>query len=73
VLDSRATRHVTTSELARQAGISTASASEHASVLRRAGLITSHRDEPHAVPPDQARVRTAGNQPVRHAQSAGIA
>ncbi|ALG07772.1 winged helix-turn-helix domain-containing protein [Kibdelosporangium phytohabitans] len=34
----------TTSELARQLGISTASASEHATVLRKAGLIASQRD-----------------------------
>jgi DNA-binding transcriptional ArsR family regulator len=34
----------TTSELARRVGISVASASEHASVLRDARLITSHRD-----------------------------
>ncbi|MGN9913625.1 ArsR/SmtB family transcription factor [Phytohabitans sp. LJ34] len=34
----------TTDELARRVGISPATASEHASVLRRAGLITSYRD-----------------------------
>lgn len=33
----------TTSELARRVGISAASASEHATVLREAGLITTHR------------------------------
>ncbi|WP_181791354.1 helix-turn-helix domain-containing protein, partial [Streptomyces phytophilus] len=33
----------TTSELARRAGVSASSASEHAAVLRRAGLITSTR------------------------------
>jgi DNA-binding transcriptional ArsR family regulator len=34
---------LTTSELARSAGISVASASQHAKVLRLAGLVTSHR------------------------------
>jgi DNA-binding transcriptional ArsR family regulator len=34
----------TTDELAGRVGISSASASEHASVLRQSGLITSHRD-----------------------------
>lgn len=34
----------TTEELARRVGVSAASASEHAGVLRRAGLITSFRD-----------------------------
>jgi DNA-binding transcriptional ArsR family regulator len=34
----------TTTELARRAGVSLASASEHASVLRRAGLVVSYRD-----------------------------
>ncbi|MFC7327357.1 ArsR/SmtB family transcription factor [Marinactinospora rubrisoli] len=34
----------TTGELARRLGISNASASEHAAVLRDAGLVTSHRD-----------------------------
>lgn len=34
----------TTSELARRAGVSVASASEHAAILRGAHLITSHRD-----------------------------
>jgi DNA-binding transcriptional ArsR family regulator len=33
----------TTSELAQRVGISAASASEHATVLREAGLITTHR------------------------------
>ncbi len=37
----------TTSELARCAGVSLSSASEHASVLRRAGLITSTRERHH--------------------------
>jgi DNA-binding transcriptional ArsR family regulator len=39
-----ATMNCTTSELARRVGVSTASASQHAAVLRDAGLITSHRD-----------------------------
>jgi DNA-binding transcriptional ArsR family regulator len=34
----------TTSELARRVGVSAASASEHAAILRSAKLITSHRD-----------------------------
>jgi DNA-binding transcriptional ArsR family regulator len=34
----------TTSELARRVGVSPATASHHASVLRAAGLISSHRD-----------------------------
>ena len=34
----------TTSELARRAGVSLASASQHATVLREAGLITTRRD-----------------------------
>lgn len=34
----------TTSELARRIGVSAAAASQHATVLRNAGLITSHRD-----------------------------
>lgn len=34
----------TTTELARRAGVSAASASEHAAILRSAHLITSHRD-----------------------------
>ncbi|WP_018349455.1 ArsR/SmtB family transcription factor [Longispora albida] len=33
----------TTSDLARRTGVSAASASEHATVLRRAGLVSSHR------------------------------
>lgn len=37
----------TTSELARCAGVSLSSASEHASVLRRAGLVTSTRERHH--------------------------
>nr|WP_240929917.1 winged helix-turn-helix domain-containing protein [Streptomyces coryli] len=37
-------RQITTSELARRAGISPPSASEHAKVLRQAGLVTSCRD-----------------------------
>ncbi|MGW0577145.1 helix-turn-helix domain-containing protein [Streptomyces sp. NPDC002920] len=32
-----------TSQLARRVGLSIASASEHATVLRRAGLVTTHR------------------------------
>lgn len=44
VLTALAHRELTTSELARAAGISAASASEHASVLRVANLITSTRD-----------------------------
>jgi DNA-binding transcriptional ArsR family regulator len=39
-----ATMNCTTSQLARRVGVSTASASQHAAVLRDAGLITSHRD-----------------------------
>jgi DNA-binding transcriptional ArsR family regulator len=39
-----ATMNCTTSELARRVGVSAASASQHAAVLRDAGLITSHRD-----------------------------
>jgi DNA-binding transcriptional ArsR family regulator len=38
------TKSRTTGELARATGIAPASASEHASVLRRAGLVTSYRD-----------------------------
>jgi DNA-binding transcriptional ArsR family regulator len=34
----------TTTELARRVGISAAAASQHATVLRNAGLVTSHRD-----------------------------
>jgi DNA-binding transcriptional ArsR family regulator len=34
----------TTSELARRIGVSAAAASQHATVLRNAGLVTSHRD-----------------------------
>ena len=34
----------TTSELSRRVGVSAAAASQHATVLRNAGLITSHRD-----------------------------
>lgn len=34
---------VSTGRLARRAGLSTASASEHATVLRRAGLVATHR------------------------------
>jgi DNA-binding transcriptional ArsR family regulator len=45
VLDALGTRKtITTTELARLVGISTASASEHAKVLRDAGLLISHRD-----------------------------
>jgi DNA-binding transcriptional ArsR family regulator len=44
VLQAIGTNPRTTEELARRVGISPASASEHASVLRRAGLVTSSRD-----------------------------
>lgn len=44
VLEAIGSRHTTTSELAARAGISVASASEHTTILRRAGLVTSHRD-----------------------------
>jgi hypothetical protein len=45
VLDTLSTREtITTTELARIVGISTASASEHAKVLRDAGLLASRRD-----------------------------
>lgn len=44
VLEAIGTREVTTSELARRIGIGAASASEHAKVLREAGLVTSQRD-----------------------------
>ncbi|RJL35903.1 ArsR/SmtB family transcription factor [Bailinhaonella thermotolerans] len=44
VLEAAAFRVSTTSELARRLGISPASASEHAAVLREAGLVSSHRD-----------------------------
>ncbi|MCW6005587.1 winged helix-turn-helix domain-containing protein [Micromonospora sp. CPCC 205371] len=44
VLQVISTRPRTTDELAHRVGISPASASEHAAVLRRAGLVTSHRD-----------------------------
>lgn len=43
VLDAISTHPRTTDELARRAGVSPASASEHAAVLRRAGLVSSHR------------------------------
>lgn len=43
VLDAIGTHPRTTDELARRAGVSAASASEHATVLRRSGLVTSHR------------------------------
>jgi DNA-binding transcriptional ArsR family regulator len=43
VLDIVATQPCTTSELARRGGMSASSASEHASVLRAAGLVTSER------------------------------
>lgn len=45
VLDAIGARGPTTTELARQVNISTASASEHTTVLRQAGLITSHRQQ----------------------------
>ncbi|MGH3734971.1 MAG: ArsR/SmtB family transcription factor [Micromonosporaceae bacterium] len=44
VLEAIGSRPVTTSALARRVGISAASASEHATVLRRAGLLVSQRD-----------------------------
>jgi DNA-binding transcriptional ArsR family regulator len=44
VLQAVHTNPRTTEDLARRVGISAASASEHASVLRQAGLITSRRD-----------------------------
>jgi hypothetical protein len=44
---SAATSASTTTELARAAGISLASASEHATILRNAGLITSRREGRH--------------------------
>jgi hypothetical protein len=44
VLQAISTNPRTTEELARRAGISSASASEHSSVLRRSGLVTSSRD-----------------------------
>ena len=43
VLDILATVPSTTSELAQRGGMSLSSASEHASVLRAAGLVASHR------------------------------
>jgi DNA-binding transcriptional ArsR family regulator len=43
VLEGVATRPRTTNELAQRVGISPASASEHAGVLRRAGLVASYR------------------------------
>lgn len=46
VLDALLGRTLTTSELARRISISRASASEHASVLRSAGLVTSSREGP---------------------------
>jgi DNA-binding transcriptional ArsR family regulator len=44
VLDAIGIRRASTTDLARQVGIATASASEHATVLRQTGLITSHRE-----------------------------
>ncbi|WP_327581651.1 helix-turn-helix domain-containing protein [Nonomuraea sp. NBC_00507] len=45
VLNAIGTRDATsTTELARHLGISAASASEHTTVLRQAGLVASHRD-----------------------------
>jgi DNA-binding transcriptional ArsR family regulator len=44
ILELIAERHSTTSELANRIGIAIATASEHANVLRQAGLITSHRE-----------------------------
>ncbi|HEX5996629.1 MAG TPA: helix-turn-helix domain-containing protein [Jiangellales bacterium] len=52
-----------TSQLARALRISVASASQHASILRAAGLITSHRDGPtvrHALTPLGAQLLRAG-------------
>jgi DNA-binding transcriptional ArsR family regulator len=44
VLGALSSNAVTTSNLARQVGISAASASEHATILRQAGLLASYRD-----------------------------
>jgi DNA-binding IscR family transcriptional regulator len=41
--------HVNTTELARSVGISPAGASQHATVLRNAGLVTTHRHNGSAV------------------------
>lgn len=45
VLDAIGARGPSTTELARQVDISIASASEHTTVLRQAGLVTSHRQQ----------------------------
>lgn len=44
VLGATQKRPTTTTDIARHVGISTGTASEHATVLRQAGLITSHRE-----------------------------
>jgi DNA-binding transcriptional ArsR family regulator len=58
ILELIAERHATTSELANQIGVSIATASEHATVLRQAGLVDSHRE---------------GNRMVHHPTALGFA
>jgi len=58
VLEAIAIRPRTTTDLARHVGTSAATASEHATVLRQAGLITSHRDR---------------NRMLHHATTLGLA
>jgi DNA-binding transcriptional ArsR family regulator len=57
------TTSATTTQLARRTGISLASASEHARVLRNAGLITTHRSAGtahHSLTPTAHRLLTTG-------------
>lgn len=58
VLEAICGRPMTTTDLARRLGISASTASEHTTVLRRAGLVTSYRD---------------GNRVVHHPTTLGLA
>jgi DNA-binding transcriptional ArsR family regulator len=58
VLEAIAARPATTTDLARRVGISPSTASEHTTVLRHAGLVTSHRDR---------------NRVLHHATALGVA